>query len=249
MSTGYDCTAEDRVPFDPEKYLDDLYVPDVQAIDQTAEELDARAGFCDPPLGKHEFVVTGLLVKKDATSPFTAISKDQYVDGQRVLLQTNSCAVKLAMVKNRNAQTLLTLWLPPSDPKHLRAYYEGKKTPESKGQGGFMAGIFFKFLSSIGYNYKPGERLPKEALAIKNWVGRRLVAEIVKGQDTYNQQTGETLAGRPQIGPYKMWPVTAATGVTNGASGGGVSAPGAVQRPAPAAEVAASAKTRGLENI
>lgn len=244
----YDYTADDRAPAG-EVDLDQFEIPDVETIHKSADQLyEENSGFTSIPVGVHVVEVIGFMIKKGQSSPFTRIVKDQFVNGKRESLDTNAITVKLGLVGNKNAQVLVNFWLPPSDPAKLRVYYEGAS--KDGGKAGFMAGNFYRFIESIGFPYPPGGSLPPEARKIKNWIGRQVKVEVVKGQAFTDQTTGEEKTGANQVAPYKFW----AVGSTSGpASGGGVNRPApasnAVKQPTRQTVAAGRNPSRGLENI
>jgi hypothetical protein len=200
---GYDYTSDDRKPVDVNALIDAFEIPDVAAIDKTADEIDGERAFAEVPVGTHDLVITGFLIKKGESSPFQRIKKDQYLDGVRYSLDTYAIAVKYALLSNPRYQVTDNFWLPPSDAKLLRVYYEGSKAPDSKPAGrGFMANKFYQFIDRLGFPYPKGGSLPKEARMVKNWIGRTIRATIVAGDAMTDQTTGEERPGRNQVKPF-----------------------------------------------
>jgi hypothetical protein len=185
----------------------DYEIPDVQALDKSAQEIEAERSFSQLPPGEYELQVVGFLVPKGQVSPVKPETKDAYISGKRLTLQANSIVVRFALASDQSYQITDYFLLPPEDPDSLRAYYEGTKSPDSKPQSrGFLASKFFHFIERLGYPYPKGGKMPPEARKIKNWVGRRIHAVVIPGDPYRDPNTGQDKDGRSQIKLFSYRP-------------------------------------------
>jgi hypothetical protein len=60
---------------------------------------------------------------------------------------------------------------------------------------------FIQFLERLGYVWTPGGPLPNDALVLKNWIGRLIVAEV-QGAKPYKDKAGVEKPGYAKVRPY-----------------------------------------------
>lgn len=202
IATDYDYTQEQQIS------ADDFEIVLPVAHIKSADEIEAESGFDEIPDGVWELEIIGFLEAPKAER------KTVFVNKVRKEFDTHSVVVKFCLPDDRSKQVTDFMLLPPAEPDQWDAYFNGSKKADSKGAGGFNARKFFHFMERIGFtpiaNRDGTKTLPPEAARLGNWKGRRVVAEIIPGDDytktRKDTETGEEIeevkAGRNQIKPF-----------------------------------------------
>ena len=198
----------------------------------TAEEIERESGFKSiPPMANCQLIVIGFLIPKDSKDgPITRKHKDCYFGERHESYESATVAVKLAAIPGQIAvdpatgddimldnsyQVLERLTLPPSDPHGIKCYMEATSKPGGKpGTAGFDAKKTFQFLERLGFVWPRGGKLPEEARKLKNWVGKKIVANIQAGtpytKDVFDPATGmkepKTFPGNNQVELFSYRP-------------------------------------------
>lgn len=105
----------------------------------------------------------------------------------------------------------------PTNILDSRCYMEGTNL-QGKAKG-FMASKFFHFLHRIGFPWEAGGPIPEDARKLKNWLGRKVIANIVAGEpyeknerDKDGLEIKKTYPGYPKVElmSYRIHPSIAA---------------------------------------
>lgn len=183
----------------------DFVIPSFTAatdVDQTEREAE-DSKFAAPPPGSYLFEVTGFLKRPEKTS------KTLFVGSRAEACSPYKVALKLRVVGQGNLSMLDNIELPPSDPKEVMVWQNGTKAPNGDRRfAGFMAKKFEHLIKRIGFPFAVGDPIPAEALSLRNWVGRKVYANVVNGkpqidpvtnQPKVDPATGLPYPPRPQV--------------------------------------------------
>jgi len=199
MNDGYDYTAQDRAMMQGHGQgqgagqgdADDFVVGDV-AYARDADAMEADRSWKSPPVGDHEFFVSGFFKKPEL------IKREGYVNGAYVVYNPYKVAVKLSMVSDPTCTVIDFFDAPPADPAGVHAYLNASKNPDGKNPG-FMAEKFGHFVARLGFPFAKGQPIPAEARRLANWKGRRIVAtiELQDQKDNQGQARIDPTTGEP----------------------------------------------------
>lgn len=252
IGNDYDYTKGDSVPFgSPDDDLDAFELPSAAAPVRTAEDIEKENSFREIPAGDQILVVAGL-----AEAPSEDHHRVQMPDGTIGAFVSYSIRVKFHLPNDPRATISDFFVVPPADPGHLAAYFDGIE-PNKSGQynpnsKGLAASKFYHFLGRLGFPYAPGENLPPAATKVSNWKGRAIIATVVEGNE-YVGRDGKPKKGRNQIKffSYRQTPGSAANyAAAGGGAGASAGQPTGGGRAASAAVAAApGASNRGLDDI
>jgi hypothetical protein len=207
----FDYTATDGSPppFGTDSEADDYVLPEVNAVDQTSEEITMSRSFQELPPGDYELIVVGFLGAPEREH------KDVYLGGRKQSYQTFSVVVKLGWVEDPSCQVTDYMLLPPDSDAANNLYCNGSKGSDGKNPG-FLASKFYQFIGAIGYVYPKGKPLPEEARRLGNWKGRRVHATVIPGDEYTDKNTSELKEGRPQVKLFSYRPTRATVEGRNG---------------------------------
>lgn len=215
----YDYTKEET-PFDANPGDDYEISEGAVAPTATAEDIERDSGFKPIPVGKEqELIVIGFLVTKDSKTPVVHQYKDCFFGSRRESFEVDVVTVKLALVSDQSCQVLERFVLPPGDPHGTKCYLESTSKPDGKpGLKGFDAKKTFHFLERLGYVWPRGGKLPEDARKLKNWIGKKIIADIVQGKpytkEVFDKDSGmkttKEFPGNVQVGlfTYRLHPDT-----------------------------------------
>lgn len=173
----------------------DFVIPQFNA-DVDADQVEREAAdnkFASPPPGTHLFVVDGFLKAPER------IEKSGYVNGQHVTYHPYKVAVRLKVAGNPKWTMLDNIELPPSDRREMAIFQAVSTKPDGKTVG-FMNRKLVQMLKRLGFACVEGQPIPAEALALRNWVGKQVIANVVvTGKPKCDPGTGLPYEPRPQI--------------------------------------------------
>lgn len=203
---GTGAETEDYTQEDGPTTADGFVIPTFEAsvdVEQVEKEA-AENKFASPEPGTYTFVVVGLLKDPEI------VTKSQYVGDQPVTYKVAKLPVKLAVDGHKNLTMIDNIEAPYGDARSVYAFANASKNPDGKNAG-FMYRKLVHFLKRLGYNVVEGQPIPPEALALKNWFGRKVIAEVVPGKQQIDavtnkpkvdRGTGLPYPARPQIGLF-----------------------------------------------
>lgn len=188
---AYDYTKE-PIPFDGENADDFEIGSDVANVsDRDAARIELENVRRHVPPGRHLLIVAGF---RDAPQ---IDSFRVQLNGRTVSFDAYRVKVRFCLPSDPVATVEDNFLLPPDNPAHLPAYFNGMEPEGSKA--GFQANKFIHFIDRLGYPFPPGGKLPEAARRLSNWKGRPIVAEVISGKPYVDRKTGETKQGYPQI--------------------------------------------------
>ncbi len=207
----------------------DTPAPEAVAPADADEVVQGQAGFSDIPPGEHELIITGYYGTPDPKYVKAYIKQP---NGQTELVGygTKKRTLKLAMASNPKASMLFDIYEPPADPQGQLAYWHG--VPEGKKAQGWHAHTYRLIVDRAIAPWPIGKPCPAPARFPRNWIGRRFVATVEKGDPYTDPKTGREKEGRNRLNQRSFKP---AEGQAPMATAPGTGTPGQTQVAVPAA--------------
>jgi hypothetical protein len=199
----------------------------VEAPTVTAAQIEAEGSFKSIPAGDNiKLVVVGFIVAKESTTgPIVYEHVDVYwvPNGRKDSYRKATVSVKLAALPGQvvgditldpSYQVVDWFDLPPADPKAYRCFMEGFSKPDCKPSSkGFGSRKTFHFLERLGFVWPRGGKLPDEVRKLKNWVGKKVIADIKMGDPLVKQVRNKkgametkTYPARPKVSLFSYRP-------------------------------------------